>query len=378
MPRLETDDEVFMKRALRLAARGRGAVEPNPMVGCLIVRNGRIIGEGFHRRFGGPHAEVEALRRCTESARGATAYVTLEPCCHHGQTPPCTDALLASGVRRVVAALVDPNPRVRGGGLRILRKAGVAVDVGCLREQAEYLNAPFIKLMRTGRPWVILKWAQSLDGKIATHTGDSKWITDAAMRAHAHRVRGLVDAIVVGSGTVRTDDPLLTCRVGRPRRVATRVVLDSALRTSPSARLVRTARTIPTRFFYTLRTAAARVRRLEAVGCLVARLPAQNGPALAALLDRLGAAGMTNVLIEGGGRLLGRFFDLGLADEVHIYVAPRLIGGAAAPGPLNAVGVASLRDAVELPPTARLRRLGNGWLLHARLHPGVLPRQRGE
>ncbi|MEW6199620.1 MAG: bifunctional diaminohydroxyphosphoribosylaminopyrimidine deaminase/5-amino-6-(5-phosphoribosylamino)uracil reductase RibD [Planctomycetota bacterium] len=366
------DDERHLRRALRRAERGRGRVEPNPVVGCVIVKRGRVIGEGFHRRYGGPHAEIEALRHCRESPRGATVYVTLEPCCHQGQTPPCTDALIAAGVGRVVAPLRDPNPLVGGGGFAVLRRAGVRVDVGPLAAEAAELNAPFFKLVRQRRPWVILKWAQSLDGKIATRTGDSKWISDAACRAHAHRVRGRMDAIVVGVGTVLTDDPLLTCRVGRPRRVATRIILDTRLRTPLRAQLVRTARRVPTWVFCGPEAPRRRVHALERAGCVVRPVRrTRRGVSLAAVLNEVGAARMTNVLVEGGATLLGRFFDEALADECHIYVAPRLIGGADAPGPLGGRGVERVADAVALPPASRLRHLGDGYFLDARLAPRV-------
>lgn len=361
------DDTAFMRRALQLAARGRGRVEPNPMVGCVIVHRGRIIAEGYHHRFGGPHAEIEALRHCRHSPQGATAYVSLEPCCYHGKTPPCTAALVAAGVKRVVAAVRDPNPRVAGRGVRILRAAGIDVELGVLGSEAAALNAPFTKLVRQGRPWVILKWAQSVDGKIATRTGDSKWITDHTMRAHAHRVRGRVDAVLVGVGTARTDDPLLTCRVGRPRRVATRVVLDSQLRISPQAKLVQTARHVPTWIF--CRHSARGAARLEAAGCRVHRVAADaRGVSLTAVLNLLGRHQMTNLLVEGGGTILGSFFDQQLGDELHMYVAPRLIGGKKATGALDGRGVNAVSDAAAaLPPEARLRRLGSGWLLQARL-----------
>ena len=363
-------DERFLRRALALARRGLGAVEPNPLVGCVLVRNGRIIGEGWHRRFGGPHAEVDALRRATAATRGATAYVALEPCCHYGKTPPCTDALIAAGIARVVAPLRDPNPAVAGRGFAQLRRAGVQVQVGLLADEAAALNAPFFKLVRTGRPWVILKWAQSVDGRIATRTGDARWISPPACRAHAHRVRARLDAILVGVNTVVADDPLLTARVPTVRRIATRVVLDTRLRTPPSARLVRTARDVPTWIFCGPDAPPARARRLARAGCRIHTVRA--GPAglhLPRVLDVLGAAGMTNVLVEGGGRLLGSFLDARLADEVHIYIAPVLIGGRDAPGTLDARGPARLADAVRLPGSVRLRPLGEGWFVQARLRP---------
>ena len=362
MTRFTAEDEVYLRRALALVVRGQGRVEPNPLVGCVIVRSGHVLGEGYHRRFGGPHAEVEALRRCRQTPRGATVYVTLEPCGHYGKTPPCTDALIAAGVTRVVAPREDPNPPVAGKGFAALRRAGLRVDVGLLADEAAKVNAPFFKLVREHRPWVILKWAQSLDGKIATRTGDSKWISDETCRAHAHRTRGRVDAILVGIGTVLRDDPLLTCRLARPRRVATRVVLDSNLRTPPRSQLVRTARKVPTWIFHARKAPARRAHALEKGGCRLYAVPStRRGLSLPAILDALGEHQMTNVLVEGGGRLLGSFFDKGLADEFHIYIAPQLIGGAGAAGPLHGEGVRKVAAAPSLSPALSLTRLGNGY-----------------
>jgi diaminohydroxyphosphoribosylaminopyrimidine deaminase/5-amino-6-(5-phosphoribosylamino)uracil reductase len=360
-----------MRRALQLAARGQGRVEPNPMVGCVITTRGKIIGEGYHRRFGGPHAEVEALRRCRGSPRGATIFATLEPCCHCGKTPPCTDALIEARIGRVVAAVRDPSPLVNGRGLRKLRAAGITVATGLLADQAAELNAPYIKLMRQKRPWVILKWAQSLDGKIATQTGDSKWISDEPARAHAHRLRGRVDAILVGVQTVLTDDPKLTARVGRVRRVATRVVLDTDLRTPTTARLVRSAGRVPTWILCGARAPRARARALEAAGCVIRRVP-RDGKRLSlpAVLDLLGSHQMTNVLVEGGGRLLGQFVDERLADEFQVYIAPLLIGGRTAVSALDGTGAARVAGALRLPQPAAIRRLGAGWFVHARRSAG--------
>ena len=363
-----TDDARYMRRALALARRGRGAVEPNPMVGCVIVKRGRIIGEGYHRRFGGPHAEVEALRRCRESPRGAAVYVTLEPCCYYGKTPPCTQALAEAGVERVVAAVRDPNPRVAGGGVRALRAAGIEVRLGLLADEARALNAPFFKLVERRRPWVILKWAQSLDGRIATRTGDSKWISDDICRRHAHRVRARVDAIIVGRRTAQIDDPMLTARGCPRRRVATRIVVDTGLRLPASTRLVRTAAAVPTWVFCGREAPSRRAARLEAAGCRVLRVRTSRGRvSLPALLDRLGRAQMTQVLVEGGGTLLGSLLDQRLADEVHVYVAPLLVGGAAAVPALGAAGARTIRGAVDLAGRLTLRRLGSGWLGEARL-----------
>jgi diaminohydroxyphosphoribosylaminopyrimidine deaminase/5-amino-6-(5-phosphoribosylamino)uracil reductase len=359
-------DTLFLQRALRLAPRGQGRVEPNPMVGCVLVRRGQIIGEGWHARFGGPHAEVRALRSSSTSPRGATAYVTLEPCCHFGRTPPCTDALIAAGVSRVVACVSDPNPKVAGRGARRLRTAGINVEFGLLAEQGRELIAPFTKLVKTGRPWVILKWAQSLDGLIATRTGDSKWISDEACRAHAHRMRGRVDAILVGVNTVLRDDPQLTCRAATARRIATRIVLDSQLRTPAAASIVRTALKIPTWIVCGPHAPRRRESRLVAAGCLVHRLPTGHaGVDLPALLNLLGARGMANMLVEGGGRVLGEFVDQRLADEFQIYTAPILVGGADAIGALHARGAGRIQDAARLR-VLESRRIGNGWFHRAR------------
>lgn len=373
MPRssnsLSRDDEQFMRRALRLARRSEGFVEPNPMVGCVIVRAGRIIGEGRHRKFGGHHAEIDAMRQAGASVRGATFYVTLEPCSYHGKTPPCADALIAAGAARVVAGTIDPNPRVGGSGLAKLRQAGIEVTCGCLESEARDLIAPFARMMTEKRPWVIAKWAQSVDGKIATRTGDSKWISDERCRAHAHEVRGRMDAILVGVGTVVSDDPLLTCRDARPRRVATRIVLDPHLRTPQGAQLVKTARQTPTIVVCDNDAPRAKINRLTDAGCEVLRLrTTKHGLDLKGLLRMLAERGLTNLLVEGGGQTLGRFFDHGLIDEAHVYIAPRLIGGKSAVSPIGGVGAKTVAHAPALHPVAPLRRMGSGWFLLARLH----------
>jgi diaminohydroxyphosphoribosylaminopyrimidine deaminase/5-amino-6-(5-phosphoribosylamino)uracil reductase len=381
-------DEAMMRRAMRLAARGQGFVEPNPMVGCVIVKRGRVIGEGWHRQFGGPHAEVDALRRCKESPRGATVYVNLEPCCIFGKTPPCTDALIDAGVKRVVAAMHDPNPRIAGRGLKQLRKAGIAVENGVMEAEASWLNAPFIKFMTQKRPWVILKWAQSLDGKIATRTGDSKWISGSESRKHAHATRGRVDAIVVGVNTVIADDPMLTCRDAPVKRVATRVVLDSRLRTPLRAQLVRTAKRIPTWIFHTPHAPGAREAALAKAGCRLIKVPLEpllvrrenptrgsraslSAVSLPPLLETLHTEGFSNVLVEGGAAALGSFLDAGLADEVHTYVAPLLIGGRDATAALGGRGPARVNAARRFigPPT--WENLGSCWLVSGRLCPSV-------
>lgn len=323
----------WMQRALRLAKRGEGHVEPNPMVGCVLVRRGRIVGEGWHRRFGGPHAEVWALRQAGRAARGATAYVTLEPCHRFGKTPPCTRALISAGVARVVAAVRDPNPQIDGKGLRELRAAGVATALGVCAEEARELISPFWSLMVRRRPWVIAKWAQTLDGRMATSTGDSRWITGEAARREVHRLRGRVDAILIGIGTALADDPMLTCRDAPRRRVATRIVLDSRLRLPIASCLMRTIDVAPLLIYTASTTPARRVQRLRSLGADVVRVPrARSGLSLEHVLDDLGRRSMSRVLVEGGAAVLSTFFDHGLVDEAHVYVQPAWVGDPLAPG----------------------------------------------
>jgi diaminohydroxyphosphoribosylaminopyrimidine deaminase/5-amino-6-(5-phosphoribosylamino)uracil reductase len=337
-----------MRRALELAAAGQGFVEPNPMVGCVIARGAEIIGEGWHRRFGGDHAEVEALRLAGNRAAGATLYVTLEPCCHTGKTPPCTAAIVAAGIRRVVAAMSDPFPQVAGGGTAALQAAGVAVEVGLLAAQARQLNAPYLKLLRRGLPWIIAKWAMTLDGKIATRTGQSRWISGEQSRRLVHALRGRADAILVGRETALRDDPLLTARPPGPR-TATRIVLDTRAVLGSHSRLVRSAGEAPVLVAVGSEAVAADCQRLRQSGCEVLVCPGATPAArLDALLAELGRRQMTNLLVEGGGRLLGSLRDAGHIDEVHVFLAPKLVGGAAAPGPVAGQGVADLAAAMDL------------------------------
>ncbi len=382
MPEWRRQDIELMGRAMALARRGLGRVEPNPMVGCVVVRGDRILGEGYHRKFGGKHAEIEALDRCEGPARGATVYVTLEPCCHHGKTPPCTDALIAAGVRRVVAAMRDPFAAVAGRGFARLRRAGIEVSVGLCGEQARRLNAAYLKLRTEGRPWVILKWAQSLDGKIATRTGDSKWISSVEARREAHRLRGRVDAVIVGSGTARVDDPMLTCRHVRARRTASRIVVTGGLRIDPRCQLVRKAEQVPT-IVATTRAAMRRHARvvdvLREAGCEVLGVGSTRGRvSLVGVLDELGRREMTNVLVEGGAELLGAFFDDQLADEAVVFVSPKLIGGAAAPGPLGGAGVSRVLHGVGQPDLVECRRVGSDMMYRILLRdPAKVNRHRG-
>jgi diaminohydroxyphosphoribosylaminopyrimidine deaminase/5-amino-6-(5-phosphoribosylamino)uracil reductase len=355
------NDADYMRQALQLARRGEGRVEPNPMVGCVLVKDNRVIGRGYHQAFGGPHAEVNALGSCRQSPNGTTAYVTLEPCCYHGKTPPCVQALIEAGIQRVVASAFDPNPKVNGQGFALLRQAGISVTTGVCAEAGQDLIAPFTMLTRKARPWVILKWAQSLDGKIATHTGDSKWISDARARRHAHGVRGRLDAIVVGANTVLTDDPMLTSRISRPRRVATRVVLDRRLKTPLESRLVQSAVQAPV-LIYCAKDAPPRKRKAIAkAGCETI-----GTDSLVDVLHDLARRGCTNVLVEGGGTVLGSFLDAGYVDEVHCYLTPRLIGGKEAISAFAGKGATRIADALPLT-HAKLRTLGSGWFVQARV-----------
>lgn len=343
-----------MRRALELAVRGEGCVEPNPMVGCVIARGAEIIGEGFHRRFGGPHAEVEALQIAGDRAAGATLYVTLEPCCHHGKTPPCTKAILAAGVRRVVVAQLDPYPEVQGHGVTELQNAGLDVEVGLLEAEAQKILAPYLKLVLSGRPWIIAKWAMTLDGKIATHTGESRWISGPQSRQIVHALRGRVDAILVGRGTALRDDPLLTARPPGPR-TALRVALDTHASLASTSQLVQTARETPVLVAVGDCSEETERGRLRDAGCEVFVCQgATHEERLDALLSELGRRRLTNVLVEGGGRLLGSLLDARRIDEVHVFIAPKLLGGSAAPSPIAGRGIATISQTLRLQsPTIR-------------------------
>jgi diaminohydroxyphosphoribosylaminopyrimidine deaminase/5-amino-6-(5-phosphoribosylamino)uracil reductase len=343
----ENEDVQWMRRALAEAARGRGWVEPNPCVGAVVTRDGRQVGAGRHERFGGPHAEVNALREAGPAAAGATLYVTLEPCCHFGKTPPCTDAILAAGIARVVVAMPDPFSEVNGRGSAALEKAGLAVEVGCEAEPARRLNAPYLKRLTTGLPFVTAKWAMTLDGKSAVAGGDSRWISSDLSRSLVHELRGTMDAILVGIGTILADDPLLTARPPGPR-CPVRVVLDSAARLPLSSRLAQTARESPVLLAVTERATPARRAQLVDLGCEVVTIPGADRIPITPLLKELCRRGMTNVLVEGGGRVLGSFLDERQVDAVDVFIAPVLEGGDHARTPARGQGLALMRDAIRL------------------------------
>ena len=336
-----------MRRALELAARAAGETNPNPMVGCVIVKGGRVVGEGFHRRAGGPHAEAYALRQAGAAARGATAYVSLEPCSLQGRTPPCAPALAAAGIRRVVAALRDPNPKVDGRGFGVLRRAGLRVESGLLAGEAERLNERFVTFMRLGRPFVLLKAAMTLDGRIATARGESKWITSEEQRRHARGLRRLFDAVLVGIGTALADDPLLLPEP-RVRRPFHRVVLDSDLRLPPRSRLARSASESPVLVLCSTDDARRR-RALEACGVRVLRGPRRGGGvSLSWVLRTLGAEGLTSLMVEGGSEVLGEFLRARLVDKVALYRAGLLLGGRGSRPAFGGPDPARLADALSL------------------------------
>jgi diaminohydroxyphosphoribosylaminopyrimidine deaminase / 5-amino-6-(5-phosphoribosylamino)uracil reductase len=349
----------YMKLALRLAAKGAGWVSPNPMVGAVVVNAGRVVGRGYHRRAGLPHAEVEALRAAGEAARGADLYVTLEPCNHQGKTPPCTQAILAAGVRRVVMATPDPNPRVNGGGAEFLSGRGVEVIEGVLEAEARRLNEAWFHYLRTGRPWVVAKAACSLDGKIATAGGESQWLTGAAARAVGHRLRHRVDAIVVGVGTILADDPQLTTRLPRGRgQDPIRLVLDSRLRLPLEARILHPDSSAPTWLACTSQAPPDTIRTLKTRGVQVLVLPAEAGRvSLPALLKELGARQVQSLLVEGGAETLGAFFDQKLVQQFNFFYAPKILGGQKAPGAVGGHGVIHLGEA-HVARNLSVRRVG--------------------
>jgi len=340
-------DRGLMQRAISIAAQGVGQVSPGPLVGCVVAQAGEVVGEGFYVYEKLKHAETYALEQAGTNAKGATAYVSLEPHAHHGRTPPCTDALIAAGVSRVIAPTEDPNPRVSGKGFEHLRAAGVEVSVGLLASEAEKLNEKYFHLMRTGRPFVHLKLATSLDGKIATRAGDSRWITGTESRARVHELRHEYDAILVGAGTASADDPLLTDRSGRKRRKPlVRVVLDELLTIGPQSRLAMTANESPVLVFAGNSASADLSRALEAQGIEVFRDMSGRNPA--AVLKQLGGSQIQSVLIEGGANVAGIFLDTGLINKVSFFLAPKIIGGSEAPTSIAGEGAAKLLDAIEL------------------------------
>jgi diaminohydroxyphosphoribosylaminopyrimidine deaminase/5-amino-6-(5-phosphoribosylamino)uracil reductase len=365
-------DEQFMDRALMLAAKGAGHVSPNPMVGAVIVKDGRIIGEGYHEKYGQLHAERNALAACTEDPHGATMYVTLEPCCHYGKTPPCTEAILERGIARVVIGAVDPNPLVGGEGIHILKEHGIEVTEGVRQEECLKINEVFFHYIQTKQPFVILKYAMTLDGKIATVSGQSKWISGEASRENTHKDRNRYRAIMVGVQTAIEDDPLLNCRIeGGVDPI--RIVCDTHLRTPLGGQLVQTANEIPL-ILATCETDAAKKEAYESRGAKVLTVSEKDGHVdLKELFCRLGSEEqIDSILLEGGGTLNGTALKEGLVDKVQAYIAPKLFGGQNAKNPVGGEGIAEIADAVRLEEVT-VRQLGEDILVEGKVVKQCLP-----
>lgn len=357
-------DSLFMRLALREAAKGVGRTSPNPCVGAVVVRDGVVVAKGYHRKAGTPHAEVNALNDAGDLARGATLYVTLEPCNHQGRTPPCTARILAAGVKRLVVAMGDPNPRVVGGGNAYLAARGVEVLSGVLADQALALNRPFVKHSTTGRPWVIMKAGMSMDGRIATRNGHSQWITGEMARSRVHLWRDRVDAILVGVETALADDPALTTRLrGRQGRDPVRVVLDSNLRLPPTSRLLQQKSAATTWLFCSPSASAERRAALAAAGAVIFEVGfgAEGGLDLVAVLTELGRNSLTSLLVEGGGRVHGAFLRQGLYNQALLFLAPFFLGADGVPV-VAELGFDRIDQAKRFTPT-RMRRLAGDLMI---------------
>ena len=355
------NDQEYMKIALDLAGRGVGQTAPNPMVGAVIVKDGAIIGQGWHEKYGGPHAERNALASCRESPQGATMYVTLEPCCHYGKQPPCADAVIEAGIRRVVVGSGDPNPLVAGKGIKMLRERGLEVVEHVLQEECERLNEVFFHYIRTKRPFVVMKYAMTLDGKIAAYTGASKWITGEEARGHVQRMRHRYPAIMVGVGTVLVDDPLLSCRIPGGKNPL-RIICDTNLRTPPNSQIVTTASQIPT-ILATCCLEREKWQVFEDAGCRVISVDRRNGHVdLSQLMEKLGQEQIDSVLLEGGGTLNWAALESGIVQKVQAYIAPKLFGGQTAKTPVEGAGVPVPAEGVHLINTS-MTLLGEDFLI---------------
>lgn len=354
--------EDYMKMALELAQKGRGRTSPNPLVGAVVVKEGTVCGTGYHHKAGTPHAEVHALNEAGEAARGADLYVTLEPCNHYGRTPPCTEAIIRAGIKRVYVAVRDPNPLVGGRGIAKLRSQGIGVVEGIREGEARRVNEVFFKYIQTKMPFIALKAAMSLDGKIATEKGESQWITGAEARRHGHVLRDTYDAILVGIGTVKADDPSLTCRLpGERGPDPIRIIVDSTLSISEEARVLNLASPAPTIIAATTRAPADKARAI-AGKAEVLTVNEGNQVSLPDLLKLLGEKEITSVLVEGGGRINGSFLRANLVDKFYLYLAPKIIGGAGAPGAFAGEGFSSLNEVTELKELT-IEQLGEDLLL---------------
>lgn len=362
-------DRQYMKMALELAQKGMGFTAPNPMVGAVIVKNGRIIGQGYHRKYGELHAEREALAVCTEEPKGASIYVTLEPCCHYGKQPPCVNAILEAGIRRVIIGSSDPNPLVAGKGIRILKDHGIEVTENILKEECDKLNEAFFYYIQNKKPYVVMKYAMTMDGKIAAYTGESKWVTGEAARIHVQEQRLKYTGIMVGVGTVLADDPMLTCRLENSRNPV-RIICDSHLRTPLTSKIVRTAKTIPTILASSSKD-QQKIKNYEELGCQVLYVPEKNGHIdLNRLMELLGAAKIDSILLEGGGSLNWSALESGIVQKVQTYIAPKLFGGEEAKTPVEGKGFPDPASAVLLK-NSEIIRLGDDFLIESEVKRNV-------
>ncbi len=336
-----------MLTALDLAEKGRGYVEPNPMVGALVVKDGVIIGKGYHELFGNNHAEVNAINDAGNNCKGADIYVTLEPCAHFGKTPPCAEAIRAAGIKSVYFAVSDPNPVSQKSGTQILKEAGIEVVSGVLEEKARRQIAPFLKWITQKLPYITAKWAMTLDGKIATRTGDSKWISNEESREYVHKIRGEMDAIMVGIRTAFADDPMLTCRT-EVKRIAKRVIIDNKACLSLDSKLVQTAKEVDVIVATTDQAPVDRLKKLEEAGCKILKVDQLNGQVnLLSVFEELGKMSLMNVLVEGGGRVFGSIFDNNLADKIIMFVSPKIIGDTQAASPISGNGIENISHSVQ-------------------------------
>ena len=361
-------DRQYMKMALELAQKGMGFTAPNPMVGAVIVKNGRIIGQGYHRKYGELHAEREALAVCTEEPKGASIYVTLEPCCHYGKQPPCVNAILEAGIRRVIIGSSDPNPLVAGKGIRILKDHGIEVTENILKEECDKLNEAFFFYIQNKKPYVVMKYAMTMDGKIAAYTGESKWVTGEAARIHVQKQRLKYTGIMVGVGTVLADDPMLTCRLGNSRNPV-RIICDSHLRTPLNSKIVKTAATVPT--ILATSSKEQKIKNYEDLGCRVLYVPEKNGHIdLNRLMELLGAEKIDSILLEGGGSLNWSALESGIVQKVQTYIAPKLFGGEEAKTPVEGKGFPDPASAVLLK-NSEMIRLEDDFLIESEVKRNV-------
>lgn len=339
----------YMQRAIALAKKGGGFVHPNPLVGCVVVKNGEIIAEGYHERYGGFHAERNALNACTADPKGAMLYVTLEPCCHVGKTPPCTDIIIEKDIRKVVVGILDPNPLVSGKGVKKLQDTGIEVVTGIEENSIKELNKVFLKFIKTRRPYVLMKYAMTMDGKIASCSGDSKWITCEASRQAVHTLRSEMMGIVVGRGTVAADDPMLNCRLDGQPHQPIRIVIDGKASLSPTSRSAQTAKEYHTIVAHTDAAKPERLNALQEKGVETVCCLAKDGRVdICDFVNRMGAQGIDSLLLEGGASLNASFLEAGCVDEVYAFIAPKIIGGSGAPSPVSGKGFQMMSEAIAL------------------------------